>query len=253
MMVQAAAIIVVAVLTAQAPTRLQTLIDTLRPVLPFPAATPDGDLPADDSADSKWFVVWPGPDDTRIIVRANPLHPEVQKASAEAMQAINAAVAAAERRAQTSYDRAIEQLRKTGKAGDLDTVSLDDEGAAGERIDAELELTISLEEAASFEIASSEAPVVQPGARGASWIVAVPANTYRPAGGDDRRERFRAAETHLFFGLPAQPTVIRTGNGPHFRIEVAPAPNGFAIVLRGNATLGSAVASGADWARLAPR
>ena len=113
-------------LTAQAP-RIDALVAAVRPVLPYPAASPDGELPADNSTASRWFVVWPaGPVDTRIVVKANPLHPETQKAGAQAMDQINAAVAAAERRAQDAYDKAIEQLRRTGKGSELEAITLDD-------------------------------------------------------------------------------------------------------------------------------
>ena len=79
-------------LTSQAP-RIDALVAAVRPVLPFPGASDDGELPADNSAQSRWFVVWPAnPGDTRIVVKGNPLHPETQKAGAQAMDQINAAV-----------------------------------------------------------------------------------------------------------------------------------------------------------------
>lgn len=278
--------ILVGLAATQLSPRMASLVEAVRPVLPFPPSTPAGDLPIDNSDASRWFVVWPsGRDQTRIVVRANPLNAEVQEAGAAAMEEINAAVAAAERRAQASYDRALEQLRKTGKAGELETVTLDDEGAAGERIDAELEVTIELAAAVPFEVASGEAPVVQPGANGVAWVLTLPANTYRPSAGDDRRERFRAAETHLYFGLAAAPQVSRIGDENRYRVTLPslssavaggqqgaqhPAPSGgerpsssaerapsgaepFRVVIRGNATLMSAVATGADWSRLAAR
>ena len=152
--------------------RVEQLVAALRPALPFPASTPDGELPADNSAQSKWFVVWPTePDTTRVVIKANPLHPDTQKAGAEAMDRINAAVAAAERKAQAAYDKALEDLRRTGAGSTIDTITLDDEGVAGERIDAELELTIDLQPAASFEIATSEAPAVTSDTRGTAWRV----------------------------------------------------------------------------------
>ena len=251
-MVQFAVVIVMAAVAAQLSPRMTSLVEAVKPVLPFPSSAPDGDLPIDNSAASRWFVVWPSDgDDTRIIVRANPLHAEVQQASADAMEEINAAVAAAERRAQASYDRALEQLRKTGTAGSLATVTLDDEGVAGERIDAELEVTIDLADAASFEIASGEAPTVQPGTGAVSWIVTIPPNTYRPTSGDDRREHFRAAETRLYFGVTSRPTVTRQGDEPRFTVEIPAAA--FSVIIRGNASLVPKLVTAADWSRLSPR
>jgi hypothetical protein len=247
-------LIVAAVGLAQVTPRMDRLVAAVRPLLPYPAANADGDLPVDNSADSRWFVVWPtAPDDNRIIVRGNPLHPDVQKASAEAMEQINAAVTAAERRAQAAYERALEQLRKTGKSGALDNVSLDDEGIAGERIDAELEVNIELASAESFEIASGQPPAVGSTANGTVWMVTVPANTYRAESSGDQRERFRAAETHVYVGLSNPPTVTPAGSGSRFRIAVAPSPAAFVVVIRGNAELVSDLTTRTDWAALASR
>lgn len=253
-MMQFAAFIIAATLASQLSPRMERLVTALRPVLPYPSADASGDLPADNSAAARWFVVWPSdPEDTRVVLRGNPLHPEVQKASVSAMGDINAAVAAAERRAQAAYDRALEQLRKTGKSTDLEPVTLDDEGIAGERIDAELEVVIELLAVESFEIASGQAPTVQPGLNGAAWTVSVAPNTYRPTTGTDRREHFRAAETRIYFGLPSRPTVSRAGDEPRFRVSVTPAANAVSVLIRGNAAMVAGIAATTDWSPLAPR
>lgn len=238
-------------LSSQAP-RIDALTAALRPVLPYPGASSDGELPADNTAQSRWFVVWPAnPDDTRIVVKANPLHPDTQKAGAAAMDQINAAVVAAERRAQQAYDKAMEELRRTGKGSELEVITLDDEGIAGERIDAELEVVIELQPVESYTIDSSEAPVVSAGRGGAAFDVSVGPNIYRPLRGSDRREHFRAAETRLYFGPVTRPEVTREGDEPRYRVTIAPSPDGFAVVIRGNATLVKQVAAEAHWARLA--
>jgi hypothetical protein len=232
--------------------RMTSLVDAVRPALPYPASTRSGDLPADNSDASKWFVVWPDEaEDVAIIVRANPLHPEVQAASAEAMERINAAVAAAERRAQASYERALEQLRNTGKAGALETVSLEDEGVAGERIDAELEATIQLVSELSFDVASAESPKVEAGQGNVTWVVSVPAHTYRQT--DDNRERFRAAETRLYFGDVGRPAVSRGADATKFRVDVTSTGRAFAVVARGNSDVVARIVSAADWTKLVQR
>jgi hypothetical protein len=239
-------------IAAQVSPRMASLVEALRPVLPFPSSTASGDLPADNSAALKWFVIWPtGPEDMRIIVRANPLHPDVQEASADAMEKINIAVAAAERRARESYERALDSLRRTGKSGELEVISLEDEGIAGERIDAELEVTIELATVDSFEISSGEEPVVQPGTNGAAWIVTIPPNAYRTTTGDDRREHFRAAESRVYLGVTARPQVAKH-EGPVYRVtlgESAP-KTAAAVIIRGNASLVSALTTATDWSRL---
>lgn len=238
-------------LASQAP-RVDALAAALRPVLPYPGASADGELPADHNATSRWFVVWPaGPDDPRVVVKANPLHPDTQKAGADAMGEINAAVVAAERRAQAAYDKALEQLRRTGKGAELEVITLDDEGIAGERIDAELEAVIELQPVESFSIESSEAPLVAVGHSGAAFSVSVGPNTFRRTTGADRREHFRAAEIRLYFGPVTRPEITQEMDQPRYRVTIAPSADGFAVVIRGNAALVRQIASETDWSGLA--
>lgn len=237
---------------AQVSAHVETLVAALRPALPFPAATADGAEPVEGGAQSRWFVVWPSDlEDTRIIVKANPFHPDVQKLGAIAEVPIQQAVARAERKAQAAYERALAELKRTGKATDFDVISLDDEGIAGERIDAELELTIELQTTVqSFDILSSDAPVVSAGTNGAAWVVSIPPNTYRESTGTDTREHFRSAESRLYFGALSRPSVNRRGDGPRFAVSVPLASGAFAVVLRGNEELLKRVLATADWARL---
>jgi hypothetical protein len=240
-------------LLAQPAPRVGALVAALRPALPFPSASADGAQPADGSASPRWFVVWPSVDEAMVRVRANPLHPETQRTVASAEVDIQQAVAAAERRAQAAYERALAEVRRTGKSTDVAGISLDDEGVAGERLDAELELTVALEPAArSFDVLSSEPPVVEAGTKGVSWIVRIAPNTFRDASAPDGREHFRAAEAHLVYGDVARPAVVRAGDTPRFTVTVAPSPGAFAVVLRGNESLLAQVLAAADWARLAP-
>jgi hypothetical protein len=253
MMLKLATLLVLVALTAQAQApRIEALVAAVRPALPYPAASSDGELPANETASARWFVVWPdGPDETSIVVKANPLHRETQKAGVEAMEQINAAVVAAERRAQEAYDKAMEQLRRTGKGSELEVITLDDEGIAGERIDAELEVVIALEPVESFVMESSEAPVVTDGRDGVAFVVTVGPNTYRPVRGADPREHFRAAETRLYFGPVTRPEVTREGDEPRYRVTVTPSADSFAVVIRGNDALVKQIAAEAVWSRLA--
>ena len=243
--------LLIATIGLVAQTRSEQLIAAVKSALPFPAASAGGDVPADHSAAAKWFVVWPvAAEAASIVVRANPLHPEVQRAGAEAMKRINAAVAAADRRAQAAYDQALAELRRSGRASDLESIRLDDEGVAGERIDAELELLIEWQMVTSFEVGSSEPPLVTAGSKGPRWMLAIPANTYR---GADQREHFRAAEARLYFGAVNKPEVLQQNDEPLFRVTVSPSSEGFAIVLRGNEALLEQVIGTADWSQLTHR
>jgi len=243
-----------ATLSAQSPSRIDALVAAVRAALPFPGASNDGDFPSDNSPASKWFVVWPSTaDDPRIVVKANPLHPETQKAAAMAMGRIQEAVIAAERKAQAAYERALEELRRTGTGTDIEGISLDDEGIAGERIDAELELVIELQLPHPFTVRSGVAPVVAAGTGGPTWTVTVPANTYRGKRGGDLREHFRAAETTLYFGPVGRPEVARKGDEFTFHVAVPPSPQGFAVLVRGNEAVLKQVVATANWAVLGPR
>jgi hypothetical protein len=240
-------------LSAQGVPTATGLIDSVRPALPFPSSDNDGELPADGSSTAKWFVVWPRAEgERRIHVKANPLHPDTQAATAAAMGRIQEAVEAAERKAQAAYDRAVEEVRRTGKTTNVDGVTLEDEGVAGERIDAELELTIDLNTPTeSFQIHSSVAPKIVKGSQGVSWIVTTDPNTYRDEERGTPRDRFHAAEARLLFGVTEPPTVTRRASAPRFDVTIPPSPGAFTVVVRGNETLLKQLLSQADWARLA--
>jgi hypothetical protein len=248
------AVMLTGVVMAQLPARLEALVAALRPALPFPGAAADGATPAGGGADHKWFVVWPSDTaDTAVVVKANPLHPDTQKAGATAEGPIQAAIVQAERKAQAAYERAVAELKRTGKiSADLTGISLEDEGIAGERIDAELELTIDLEPGArSFEIASSEAPTVVAGTTGMTWLLTIPANTYREPSGPDTREHFRPAEARLYFGTLAKPAVSKRDDRPRVSVSMAPTPDTFTIMLRGNEELLKTLMASVDWSRVA--
>jgi hypothetical protein len=167
------------------------------------------------------------------------------------MEQINESVVAAERRAQEAYDRALDELRRTGQASSLEAVTLDDEGVAGERIDAELEVVVEWEPATSFELTSGQAPTVTAGAGGPSWVLTVPAHIYR-AEEPGARERFRAAESRLYFGLAEPPRVSRRGARPLFDITLAPPTSALVVVIRGNDDLVRQVTTAADWSKVRP-
>ena len=254
-MIRKALVIVAAIVltsSAQPSPRVNALMEAVRPALPYPAADAEGELPSSGGADAKWFVVWPSaPDDSRIHVKANPLHPETQAAGAEAMARIQAAVVEAERKAQAAYDRAIEELRRTGKRTNVDSVTLEDEGVAGQRIDAELELIIELGTVSSYEFESSVAPRVTAGANGVTWVVTTTANTYRAGSGSSAREHFRPAETRILFGRVDAPSVRQLANADRFQVTTTADSSAFAVVLRGNEQLLDRVVAGADWTQLA--
>ena len=90
--------------------RMATLVEILRPALPFPVADVNGDVPV-RGGESVQVVCGLArrPMIKRFVVRANPLHRDTQASGAEAMARIQEAVVAAERKAQAAYDRAIKE------------------------------------------------------------------------------------------------------------------------------------------------
>jgi hypothetical protein len=248
-----AAILLLGPHSVAAQPRMSALVDALRPALPYPDADESGMQPATGGDTHKWFVVWPTPgDDLRVIVRANPLHPDTQKAVAEAESVIQRAVAAAERKARAAYDRALEQLKQTGTGSTIDGITLDDEGVAGQRIDADLELVIAIAPLVPFEVGSGAPPVVAAGPGGAAWVVRVPANEYQEGEGSARRAVFHPAEARLLFGQVPRPHTDRIDAQPRYGVTWPPEARGFAIVLRGNEALLQQVLNTADWTRLSP-
>jgi hypothetical protein len=240
------------VVVAQTADRTDALVAAVRPALPFPDASADGELPASGGEKARWFVLWPAQTgEPRIRIKANPLHPETQASSVAAMEDIQQAVIAAERKAQAAYERAVTEVKRSGKTTDVDGVTLEDEGVAGERIDAELELTISLAPASSFDLASSRAPTVIRGTGGIAWVISTSPNVYRESAGTTLRERFRPAEVRLLIGVSQPPVVQRSGGDDRFVVTLAAPADALAVVLRGNEELLQDVVGRADWSRLA--
>ena len=103
------------------------------------------------------------------------------KAEAE----IQRAAMASQRKSQADYEQALRDFQRTGTVGDIREISLRDDGVAGERYDAESQLTIRADEfgdAHAFTVATSRLPEALPASGGPAVIVRVAANTYREPG-----------------------------------------------------------------------
>jgi hypothetical protein len=261
------AVLVVVLAFAQAPSSelnarvLATVRAALTPALPYPPSDEIGELPADGSPTPLWMVRPSTADDLSIEVLANPLNASNQARAAKAMVQIEAAIEAAQRRSQASYDRAVAEAQRTGRSQDVDGITLGDEGVAGARIDAEAHVTIDVafnRPAYSYSISSSiePAPLRTP-VTGAIAAIAVPANVYREGRDAATNERFCAAETHVFFGAMASPEVHKRSNvafevaataveGP---ANVSEVPS-VVVSLRGNPQLIDQIVKLTDWARV---
>jgi hypothetical protein len=116
----------------------------MAPALPFPASDELGSLPADGKAGDPWMIKPHQPGDRTIEILANPLNEAHQRSAAKAMAQIGQSIEAAQRRADLQYERALAEAKRTGRSQDVDGVSLNDEGLAGARIDAESHVLVEV-------------------------------------------------------------------------------------------------------------
>jgi hypothetical protein len=232
------------------------LIDGLKAAvaraLPFPQADADGTA-RDGATEPVWLVRWPAGDEARVEVLANPLNPGNRERALKAEADIQKAVMASQRISQGDYEQALSDFQRTGKVGEIREVSLNDEGVAGERYDAESQLTIR---AQAFDgshvvtVRTSRRPESLPAVAGAS-VVRVPANMYQEAATADSPAltRYCPEQAWIFFGI-AEPPSIAFGDDSAATVSAAQAPGaarGVVVSISGNAELVDRVLQQSDW------
>ena len=236
------------------------LSGALRPALaralPFPEAQPDG-MPVGGVTEPLWIVRWPAAGDLRVDVLANPLNPGNHERAMKAEAEIQRAAMASQRKSQADYEQALRDFQRTGTVGDIREISLRDDGVAGERYDAESQLTIRADEfgdAHAFTVGTSRLPEALPASAGPAVIVRVAANTYREPGtaGDPGLTRFCAEQAWVYFGALTTPVITRRSDDSA-AVSVARAPGasrGVVVSISGNAELVNRVLQQADWGSL---
>ncbi len=231
------------------------LIAALTPALPYPRAA-DDDVPETGSASPAWAVRWPEEDGpARVEVVANPLNAETQKRAAKAEAEAQAGVMRAQRLSQSDYERAVSEFERGSRISPIREISLNDEGVAGERFDAESRLLVTIEMTAAPAtaiVASSMAPVATPAVVGA-LVVRVTPNVYRV----DRDppdlpvQRYAPAEARVYFGAAPSPSIRKVEDGTRFEVAVSASPGKrthlAVVTLAGNESLLGDVLSRADW------
>lgn len=255
------AVLVGAMLLAagQPDTVLQTRVMTavraaMAPALPFPASDADGALPAVNNTEALWMVRPLQDGDSTIEILANPLNEVNQLRATAAMAQIDKAIASAQRRAEEQYERAVAEAKRTGRSQDVNGVTLADEGAAGEKIDADSHVTIEVrfnERDYRIAVAGQIAP-----ARAASFAqlnLAVAGHEYGDA--QDGGRHYKESERFVFLGPLAEPQVSRRDGGG-FDIVTSETAAGtgpitsVVIRLRGNTDLLNEIQAKADWSRM---
>jgi hypothetical protein len=217
----------------------------MAPALPFPETDAAGAVPRNGNANALWMVRPPEPGEATFEIIANPLNEVNQVRATRAMAQIENNIAAAQRRADAQYDRALAEAKRTGKSQEVDGVTLGDEGIAGAKIDAESHVLVEVafdQPSYTFDVTSSvrPAPSTQVSIAGSAGVIAVPSNTYRDArAGVDR---YAEAETLVFLGRLATPEVQERGDHAFAVTAAATSSDGatlrtVVVRLRGNEVL----------------
>ncbi len=225
------------------------LRSALAPALPFPDASPEGTPRSGPAEEAVWTVRWPG-EGTRVEVVANPLHPGNHEKALKAEEEIQRSVMQAQRTSLGDYERAASDFARTGRIGaDVREVSLADEGIAGERYDAESQVTIDAEwrrGSYTAEVATAVLPFVEetPGLRAPRLRVS--AHEYGVP------QRYAAEQAWIFVGVDEAPAVRRaSGERAGFSVTLADTRAWLLVAVRGNAALVSRIVAEAQWSVLA--
>jgi len=265
---RACAVVLILIACAAAPEGRQApsapgdaLRAALRPALPFPEAEADGTAAGADPT-SLWSVRWPEAGSARVEVLANPLNPENHARALKAETAIQKAAMQSQQRSQADYEKAVSDFQRTGRVSEIREISLDDDGLAGERYDAESQLIV---EARTITmpyretVGTARLPEVFPGSGGPAAVVRVTAHEYQQAGDGTRpaATRFCAERAWLLFGPASRPVVSPTGpDEAVIAVDPAGGPTGAVatlVTVRGNVDLVDRVLQRADWAALKAR
>jgi hypothetical protein len=231
----------------------------LAPALPFPETQPDGTAPG-GAPEPIWTVTWPKAGDLLVNVVANPENPGNRQRALKAEEEIQKAAMASQRRSLADYEQALSDFQRTGKVGSIREISLSDDGVAGERFDAESQLTIRAElfdGTHAFTVATSRMPQALPASGGPAFIIRVAANTYRDAGTPDApgQARFCPEQAWVFVGA-LRPADITRADETKAGISVGTAvqaSRGLVVSMSGNVELVDRVLRQADWSLLRAR
>jgi hypothetical protein len=233
------------------------LVKAMRAALPFPPATPEG-TPIGGGVEAIWTVRWPDAGAPRIEVLANPLNAANRDRALKAEQEIQKAAMNSQLRSQGDYERAVREFERTGRAPSVREITLHDDGLAGERYDAESQLTIVAQEIApehQFTVATSAMPAVATAIPGL-LVVRVAANAYQEpeSSGLPGMGHYSPEQALVFFG-PVGTPVITPREGADVEISMtggqpSAGRRGIVIWISGNAALVEQVLAQADWSVL---
>jgi len=223
--------------------------------LDVPESLPDG-TPRDGRAESPWLRVPPSAsEEAAVSIVANPLHPEQRARALAAEREIQQAARASQDASQRDYDRAVDAFSRGLPTPDrLREISLDDEGVAGQRYDAESELTVQATWQEGPLVLTRQGPSA-PGpvaSTGRPWVcVAAAAGEYgRPA-------RYAPTELWVGVGVSAAPS-IQALSDTTFEVTLGAASDGPWVLVHasGHRALIETLTGDAPWmplVRVLPR
>jgi|GEM_PF-1336508 len=227
--------------------RLATALrEAVAGAIAVPDSDPDG-TPRDGRADAPWLRL---PSTSReeavVTLVANPLHPEQRARALQAEREIQQAARVSQDASQRDYERAVDAFARGLPTPErLREVSLEDEGVAGERYDAESELVVRATWQRGGHVLSRSgpaAPGVVPSA-GRPWVAVAAA-----AGEFGTPVRYAATELWVAVGVSAAP-VIRALSAEGFEITLGEAADGPWVLVhaRGHRPLVEALLADAPW------
>lgn len=227
----------------------------MAPALPFPETTADGSVPFNNNTEALWMTSSDHSGQT-IDILANPLNAVVQLRATRAMAQIDTNIQAAQRRASAQYEAAVTEARRTGRSQAVDGVTLNDEGVAGERIDAESYASVYVEfgqREYRFTVRGTMEPSRMPSFPHPDAVVLmVPGHVYRD---DDGVEHYAESHRIVLLGRNLESKVTKQKDGLYVvtATPTTPATGGLdalTLHMRGNSELVSAILEKTDWGRV---
>lgn len=229
---------------------VRRLLTALRAAVAGVVDAPEGDAdgtPRDGRADAPWLrLPAASPDEAVVTLVANPLHPEQRARALQAERDIQRAARASQDASQRDYDTAVDAFARGVRTPErLREISLDDEGVAGERYDAESELVVraTWQQGAHVVVRSGTGAPEVPAAAGRAWVtVAAPGGEYGSP------SRYAPRELWVGVGVSAAPA-IRARSAESFEITLGEATGGPWVLVhaRGHRALVESLLADAPW------
>jgi len=165
-------------------------------------------------------------------------------------------IQAAQRRASAQYEAAVAEARRSGKSQTVDGVSLNDEGVAGERIDAESTVSVVVEfnerEYRMLVPGAMEPARVDTFGHDGAVVLMTPGHVYKD---DDGVEHYAESHRVVLLGRTLAPKVSKQKDGLYVVTATPTTPatgrlDSLVLHVRGNGELVSDILAKTNWNQL---